>query len=152
MTPDALAKRCAALAADLRWTWCTAAQRLFAALDPVTWEASNHAPWIVLERIAPTRLEAAASDPQIHELLEKAEAAKEHYEGAKTWFERSRSARLRGLRVAYFCSEYAIHQSTPQYSGGLGVLAGDHLKSASDLGIPLCAVGLLYRSGPQTCN
>lgn len=147
MTPKALQKRIHALALDLRWTWCPDAQTLFAAIDPLQWEATNHAPLETLRRVPEARLEACAQDPKFVSLLEAAEKANEAYYGAKTWFERSMAKEAPGLKVAYFCSEFAIHESLQQYSGGLGVLAGDHVKSASDLGVPFVGVGLLYRHG-----
>ena len=99
------------------------------------------------ERIHPARLEAAAADPAVVALFDTAETVRRKRLAARPWFVKRHKGRDTKLRVAYFCSEYAIHESLPQYSGGLGVLAGDHLKSASDLGIPFVAVGLLYQHG-----
>ena len=143
----ALAARARTLAMDLGWTWCPDAKRAFAALDPREWEATKHAPLRTLERIHPTRLEAAAADPAVVALFDTAETVRRKRLAARPWFAKRHKGRDTKLRVAYFCSEYAIHESLPQYSGGLGVLAGDHLKSASDLGIPFVAVGLLYQHG-----
>ncbi len=146
-----LHRRLHTLAMDLGWTWCPLAKRAFAAVDPVTWEASRHAPLEVLRRVAPQRLEACASDEAFLALLESAEGERTTRLAAKPWFTRKYGkGQDAKLRVAYFCSEFAIHESLPQYSGGLGVLAGDHLKSASDLGLPLVGVGLLYRHGYYT--
>lgn len=147
MTPKSLEKRVRALALDLRWTWCEKAQAAFAALDPALWSATRHAPLEVLRRIPRARLEACAEDPGFEALLDAAEKAREEYRSTPTWFEKKVAARAPRLKVAYFCSEFAIHESLQQYSGGLGVLAGDHVKSASDLGIPFVGVGLLYRHG-----
>lgn len=147
ITKAALERRLRAIALDLRWTWCSAAARLFAAVDPVLWEATNHAPLTVLRLAAPARLAACAEDRGFLALLAEAEERHRAYYAAKPWFARKVTGPRRKTRVAYFCSEYAVHESVPQYSGGLGVLAGDHLKSASDLGVPLVAVGLLYRHG-----
>ena len=147
MTPKALSKRIQALSLDLRWTWCPATQALFAAIDPLQWEATNHAPLEMLKRVPEARLEACGEDPAFMKLLAKAEKARANYYSAKTWFERKLAAKNPRLKVAYFCSEFAIHESLQQYSGGLGVLAGDHVKSASDLGVPFVGVGLLYRHG-----
>lgn len=147
MTPKILVKRLHALALDLRWTWCPATQRAFAAVDPREWEATQHAPLEVLRRVSAARLEACAEDPAFGKLLEAAEAAREAYYGATTWWDRKKRAKAPRARIAYFCSEFAIHESLQQYSGGLGVLAGDHVKSASDLGVPFVGVGLLYRHG-----
>lgn len=147
MTAKTLERRLSALALDLRWTWCPTTQAAFAAVDPREWEATNHAPLEVLRRVPSARLEACAEDPAFEKLLSAAEKARDDYYGAKTWWERKKAAKAPRARIAYFCSEFAIHESLQQYSGGLGVLAGDHVKSASDLGIPFVGVGLLYRHG-----
>jgi len=147
ISPASLERRLRALAFDLRWTWCSSAARLFAAVDPVLWEATNHAPLEVLRRVAPPRLAACGEDRGFRALLAETEERRRAYYAATTWFARTVRGARRKTRIAYFCSEYAVHESIPQYSGGLGVLAGDHLKSASDLGLPLVAVGLLYRHG-----
>lgn len=147
MTVKTLERRLSALALDLRWTWCPTTQAAFAAVDPLEWEATNHAPLEVLRRVPSARLEACAEDPAFEKLLSAAEKARDAYYGAKTWWERKKAAKAPRARIAYFCSEFAIHESLQQYSGGLGVLAGDHVKSASDLGIPFVGVGLLYRHG-----
>ena len=143
----ALERRVRTLAMDLGWTWCPAAKRAFAALDPREWEATKHAPLTTLQRMHPARLEACATDPAVLALFDEAERAREARLGTKAWFTRRHRGADARLRVAYFCSEYALHESLPQYSGGLGVLAGDHVKSASDLGIPFVGVGLLYQHG-----
>jgi starch phosphorylase len=142
-----LITRLDALARNLWWTWNRTPQRLFAALDPVLWEASNHNPIATLAGLSPQRRGALVNDTHFARLLKQAEAELRDYLTGRTWFERTAHGWRRDLRVAYFCAEYGLHESLPQYAGGLGILAGDHLKSASDLGIPLVAVGLLYRSG-----
>ncbi len=146
LTPKAFAKRLRTLALDLRWTYCPVTRRLFEAVDPAVWAAVNRSPLLLLERCGAAQLAASAAEPKLVELLEAAEAEAAAYHGAATWFERAHPGSAR-MRVAYFCSEFAIHESLQQYSGGLGVLAGDHVKSASDLGVPLVGVGLLYRHG-----
>jgi starch phosphorylase len=141
--------RTRALAMNLWWSWNTDAQRLFASLDPLTWEATHHNPIKTLALLPPERRTALEADANFAAHLARVEAALEQYLNAPTWFQRSH--RLDdGLLVAYFCAEFAVHESLPQYSGGLGVLAGDHVKSASDLGVPLVGVGLLYRNGFYT--
>jgi len=142
-----LTARLEKLALDLRWTWCPTTQAAFAALDPLQWEATQHAPLETLRRVPAARLEACAADDAFTSLVDAAERAAADYHGATTWFERKVAPKHPGLKVAYFCSEFAIHESLQQYSGGLGVLAGDHVKSASDLGVPFVGVGLLYRHG-----
>lgn len=139
--------RAAELARNMWWTWDHATQQFFAALDPVLWEAIKHAPLELLERLSSDRKAAILANESFEKSLSKCELAFKKYMAAKTWFPRSTKGRAKRVRIAYFCAEFGLHESFPQYSGGLGVLAGDHLKSASDLGVPLCAVGLLYRNG-----
>ena len=135
-SPDRLRERLIALAKNLSWTWIEVAQRPFAMLDPMAWEATNHAPLATLRTAGPERLAASAEDPRFLAVLKSAEAALKDAGRAKRWFPTSHRGRDARLRVAYFCSEFAIHESMQQYSGGLGVLAGDHLKSAENLGVP----------------
>ena len=144
---DDLFTRAELLARNMWWTWDHATQQFFVALDPVLWEAVNHAPLELLARLGNERKAAILADPSFERALDKCEQAFRKYMSAKTWYGRSAHGRAKRMRVAYFCAEFGLHESFPQYSGGLGVLAGDHLKSASDLGVPLCAVGLLYRNG-----
>jgi starch phosphorylase len=146
-TPTEILQRVRALAMNLHWTWSADAQRLFAALDPALWAALNHNPLKTLEMLPAERRERLCENERFAELLERCERDLRDYLRARMWFARTARPRDRRLLVAYFCSEFAIHESLPQYAGGLGVLAGDHLKSASDLGIPLVGVGLLYRRG-----
>ncbi len=147
MTPEELKQRLLDLHQNMWWTWSHSAQALFAEIDPNLWEGSNHNPAIGILVGSPARMAALANDKEFVQRLRAVEAELRKYLRNKTWFKRESSARERKLRVAYFCSEYALHESMPQYAGGLGVLAGDHLKAASDLGIPLVGVGLLYRHG-----
>lgn len=135
------------IASNLWWCWNEEGWSVFQALDPVEWRATNHSPLATLERTTPARLEALACDPLFVKRVYDALAARAAYLAERAWFQRGAAARLRGFRVAYFCSEFGLHESIQQYAGGLGVLAGDHLKSASDLGIPLVGVGLAYRHG-----
>lgn len=143
----ALRERLRALALNLWWTWNADAQRLFAALEPAEWEAAQRNPIEVLARLTPERMEFLAHDETFIAQLRECEKQLANYLSAKTWFDRTARARQKQLLVAYFCSEYAVHECLPLYAGGLGVLAGDHLKAASDLGIPLVAIGLIYRHG-----
>lgn len=135
------------IASNLWWCWNEEAWSVFQTLDPVEWRATNHSPLATLERTTAARLEALACDPLFVKRVYDALAARAAYLAERAWFQRGAAARLRGFRVAYFCSEYGLHESIQQYAGGLGILAGDHLKSASDLGIPLVGVGLAYRHG-----
>ena len=135
------------VAFDLWWSWNEVAQRPFAALDPITWEASNHDPLAVLRAVDEPVFAARCADADFLELVTAARDALRAYHNTVPWFDQQAFPGAKGLHVAYFCSEFAIHESMQQYSGGLGVLAGDHLKSASDLGLPFTAVGLLYQQG-----
>ncbi len=135
------------VARDLWWSWNEVGQRPFAALDPITWEASNHDPLAVLRAVDEPVFAARCADADFRDLVKHARDALRAYHHTVPWFEQQAFPGSKGLHIAYFCSEYAIHESLQQYSGGLGVLAGDHLKSASDLGLPLTAVGLLYQQG-----
>jgi len=135
------------IASNLWWCWNEEGWSVFQTLDPVEWRATNHSPLATLERASAARLEALACDPLFVKRVYDALAARAAYLAERAWFQRGAAARLRGFRVAYFCSEFGLHESIQQYAGGLGILAGDHLKSASDLGIPLVGVGLAYRHG-----
>ena len=135
------------IAADLWWSWNEIARRPFAAIDPFTWEASGHNPLTVLARMDHAMFATRCQEPDFVNLIRAARDAQKTYHATEPWFERSAPAGSSALHVAYFCSEFAIHESLQQYSGGLGVLAGDHMKSASDLGVPITGVGLLYQRG-----
>ena len=147
VTPDQVISRLLVLAEDLAWSWHEIAQRPFAMLDPNAWESTNHAPIDTVVMASTARIAAAASDRDFLEILAAAERSLADTGGSRRWFPTNHRGRDRRLKVAYYCSEFAIHESMQQYSGGLGVLAGDHVKSAEDLGVPLVGVGLLYRHG-----
>jgi len=147
IAPDDARAQLRALAMNLWWTWNEIAQRPFAALDPVLWNATKHAPLATLAYSGPATLSAACEEPGFRMALAEARAAVAAEMARETWWDSSCAKANPNACIAYFCSEYALHESIQQYSGGLGVLAGDHLKSASDLGIPLVAVGLYYRHG-----
>ena len=135
------------LAYNLRWSWEPKASALFEQLDPTRWVQSHHNPVRLLADIDPVRLLAASrSEPYLAELKAAVEDLHNYLGNPGTWY-RQRHAGTRGLKVAYFSAEFAITECLRIFSGGLGVLAGDHLKSASDLGIPLVGVGLYYREG-----
>ncbi|MFN0138452.1 MAG: alpha-glucan family phosphorylase [Phycisphaerae bacterium] len=143
----ALCKRLDALARNLWWSWNSDTQRLFASLDPRQFAATSQSPLLTLRHLSDERLDELANDAGFVGRLGDCEAQLAAYLKTRPWFDRAAKAGDRKLLVAYFCSEYAVHECMNQYAGGLGVLAGDHLKSVSDLGIPLVGVGLLYRSG-----
>ena len=135
------------LAIDLWWSWNADARSVFRRLDYGLWRATAHNPVRMLWLIPRDRLYAAASDPEFLRLYDSAIAALDAARAARnTWWTRS-YAPLAGQSIAYFSAEFALHQSLPIYAGGLGVLAGDHCKEASDLGVPLLGVGFMYPQG-----
>ena len=135
------------LAYNVRWAWDHDAIELFRRLDGNLWESTGHNPVRMLGTIEQARLEAAARDDSFLAHLERVSAGFERYPSGKlSWYERA-YPNTRGLLVAYFSAEFGLTECLSIFAGGLGVLAGDHLKSASDLGIPLVAVGLLYQQG-----
>ena len=145
--PANLANRIESLARNFWWTWDNPTQRLFAGLSPTLWEAHQHNPLAVVAALPTERVTALEQNPAFLKELADCERRLDQYLRQRTWFARHATRSQRDATIAYFCAEFALHESFPQYSGGLGVLAGDHLKSASDLGIPLVGVGLLYRVG-----
>ena len=134
----------AELALDLRWTWSHEADHLWRALDRDTWEATAN-PWLLLQALPRERLVAAAADPRFRKDLDRILAVRAAYLAAPPAFDGG-SGDL-AHPVAYFSLEFGLGEAIPLYAGGLGVLAGDHLKAASDLGVPLIAIGLLYQEG-----
>lgn len=135
------------LAMNFRWTWDYETQHLFHEVDPDLWEEVEHNPLALLERCPHDRLEHLAQDPVFLRKLLACTESLERYLNVETWFDREYPGRREHTLVAYFCAEFGLHECLPIYSGGLGVLAGDHLKAASDLGIPLVGIGLLYARG-----
>ena len=137
------------LANDLLYSWDSQVRSLFVRLDARLWEECGHNPKVFLRRIAQERLEAALQDPIF---IRDYDVALSSYD-AYLKLRRERGHGIQKLLnpgkdlVAYFCAEFGFHESFPIYSGGLGILAGDHCKAASDLGIPFVAVGLMYREG-----
>ncbi|MEU4799732.1 alpha-glucan family phosphorylase [Streptomyces sp. NPDC023327] len=138
----------AELARNLRWSWHPRTRELFRSLDPALWEASGCDPVRLLGGVPPARLAELARDEDfLRRLDEAAEELREYVTGERWYQERAGACDQLPRAVAYFSPEFGITAALPQYSGGLGILAGDHLKAASDLGVPLIGVGLLYRHG-----
>jgi starch phosphorylase len=134
------------LATNLRWSWHPPTQDLFAALDPRRWQEMGHDPVRMLGEVPAARLDELAADAGYVARVDAAAAELRDYLAAPGWFQRR--AGEEGVQgIAYFSMEFGVTEVLPNYSGGLGILAGDHLKGASDLGLPLIGVGLLYRSG-----
>jgi starch phosphorylase len=141
-------KRLAELAYNYWWCWQPEAAALFQSVDPMAWEHVGHNPVRLLDNASYDRLTQLTVDPHY---LKRAQAVFDEFDRylhtPDTWAARHAPTLSPEHPIAYFCAEFGIHESLPIYSGGLGGLAGDHLKSASDLGIPLVGVGLLYRQG-----
>jgi len=130
---------------NLRWSWHAPTEDLFASIDPAAWEASGRDPIKMLSALPSARIAALAADGEFLGRLAGAERDLQRYMSEPRWY--ATAAPDRPAAIAYFSPEFGITAALPQYSGGLGILAGDHLKSASDLGVPLVGVGLLYRHG-----
>lgn len=140
------------LAYNMWWCWNHEAVALFRRVDADLFAACDQSPVKLIGQVDQTRLEQLASDDGFLAHMDRVEASFDNYMAAPTWFgetygKRNGDATAAETRIAYFSAEFGLHESVPVYSGGLGVLAGDHLKSASDLGIPLMGVGLMYREG-----
>ena len=136
-----------ALARNLWWSWDHDTSSLFRDLDPVRWRQLNHNPVSLLSEIPLAEMERRARELVLHSRINYAyRRQREYLEADRTWGARHAGI-LRPRPVAYFSAEFGLHVSIPEYSGGLGVLAGDHIKSASDLGIPLVGIGLFYGQG-----
>jgi len=132
---------------NLWWSWHEDGRQMFRSLDYALWRTTSHNPVKQLREIDPEKLSAAARDPSFLELYDSVMMRFDaDIAGEKTWFKREREGRLTGP-VAYFSPEFAIHGSLPIYAGGLGVMAGDTCKEASDLGLPLVGVGFMYPEG-----
>jgi glycogen phosphorylase len=135
------------LARNLWWSWDQDSTSLFRDLDPARWRQINHNPVAMLSELPLAEIERRAGEFVLHSRINYAYRRQlEYLEADHTWGTRHAGV-LRPRPVAYFSAEFGLHESVPEYSGGLGVLAGDHVKSASDLGIPLIGVGLLYGQG-----
>ncbi len=134
------------LARDMRWTWRPHARALFRELDPDEWQRSGN-PVLLLRSVDPARLAALAADADYVARVQAAAAAFAAEDAEPPSRPEIAAFASRGDRVAYFCAEFGLSEMLPIYSGGLGVLAGDHLKSSSDLGVPLVGVGIFYREG-----
>jgi starch phosphorylase len=133
------------LAMNLRWSWDSQTRDLFKWVDPDAWDATVHDPVRLLGLVPRERLEALVEDAGFMRFLGEVRDELQRYTDGARWFQAREGTPLRS--VAYFSPEFGIAEALPQYSGGLGVLAGDHLKAASDLGVPLVGIGLFYRHG-----
>jgi glycogen phosphorylase len=133
------------LALDLRWSWNHAADDVWRRLEPELW-SRTHNPWVVLQTISRNRLEQALADPVLRAKIERIESTRRAAAVAPAWFHQAHAdSSLK--RVAYFSMEFMLSEALPIYAGGLGNVAGDQLKAANDLGVPVVGVGLLYQQG-----
>jgi len=135
----------AELALDLRWSACHGAEKIWRQLDPELWELT-HNPWAVLQTVSRDKLQGMLADPVFHKLVGDITGAKHEAIEAPAWFQQQHPQSPLSC-VAYFSMEFMLSEALPVYSGGLGNVAGDQLKAASDLGVPVVAVGLLYQQG-----
>ena len=133
------------LALDLRWSWNHWSDELWKRLDGDLWELTYN-PWVVLQTVSRQKLESVSSDPAFRAMVDDMVAATREAEDAPAWFQQAYSNSALKT-VAYFSMEYMLSEALPIYSGGLGNVAGDQLKAASDLGVPVIAIGLLYQQG-----
>ena len=133
------------LALDLRWSFNHSADQLWERLDPELWE-QTHNPWVLLQTVSREKLRSATSDPKFQKLLADLHREKTLAEQSKAWFQAAHPSA--GVStIAYFSMEFMLSEALPIYSGGLGNVAGDQLKAASNLGVPLTGIGLLYQQG-----
>ena len=139
-------KRLPELATDLWWTWNPRAREVYRKLDYPLWRQTAHNPVLMLRLVSSEMLALAATDERFLEVYDAAIEALERARSARDTWWHERFPDSQGS-IAYFSAEFALHQSLPIYAGGLGVLAGDHCKEASDLGIPLIGVGFMYPQG-----
>ncbi len=147
VSAEALYEKCVELAKNLWWSWHADVINLFRDLDPIKWRQLDHNPIALLKEFTPQELETRASELVLYSRINQAyRRLKEYLASRQTWA-KTHAGVLGAKPVAYFSAEFGIHESVPIYSGGLGVLSGDHVKSASGLGIPLVAIGLFYDQG-----
>src|SRR5215208_6279847 len=144
--PDRIS-RLEELARDLWWSWTPEARNLFRTLDYPLWRQTAHNPVRMLKLIPPATLQRAASDPDWLARYDRVVARLDEVRSAHHTWCTTECGDLAGKSIAYFSAEFALHQSLPIYAGGLGALAGDHCKEASDLGVPLIGVGFMYPQG-----
>ncbi len=143
--PDRI-HRLGELASDLWWSWNPDARNVFRRLDYPLWRLTAHNPVKMLALVSPEAIAKAITSTSWLQVYDRAIAALDVCQDAKATWWASENPGVTGT-IAYFSAEFAVHQSLPIYAGGLGVLAGDHCKEASDLGVPLVGVGFMYPQG-----
>ncbi|HYG61656.1 MAG TPA: alpha-glucan family phosphorylase, partial [Thermoanaerobaculia bacterium] len=144
---DATLRKLRELAQNLWWSWQPDIRTLFKTLDPVLWRLVYHNPVAMLQRLSDEEIARRVADLEIQTRIDQAHRRLVEYLRADEGWGLTHAGPLQARPVAYFSAEFGLHQSLPIYSGGLGVLAGDHLKSMSDLGVRVVGVGLLYHQG-----
>ncbi len=147
LSAESLYDKCMALAQNLWWSWQPEVINLFRDLDPIRWRQLDHNPIALLKEFTPERLEVRANELVLHSRINYAYRRLKEYLSETPMWGFKHCGVLGSRPVAYFSLEFGVHESVPIYSGGLGVLSGDHVKSAGDLGVPMVAVGLFYRQG-----
>jgi starch phosphorylase len=147
LSAENLYEKCVALARNLWWSWHAEVINLFRDLDPIRWRQLDHNPIALLSEFTPERLEMRAAELVLYSRINQAYRRLKEYVSEVPHWGRTHSGVLGSKPVAYFSLEFGVHESVPIYSGGLGVLSGDHIKSASGLGVPLVAIGLFYDQG-----
>jgi len=147
LAADTLYDKCAALARNLWWSWHPEVINLFRDLDPIRWRQLDHNPIALLSEFTPDRLETRAAELVLYSRINHAYRRLKEYLSETPLWGYTHAGVLGSKPVAYFSLEFGVHESVPIYSGGLGVLSGDHIKSASGLGVPLVAIGLFYDQG-----
>ncbi|HEV7516682.1 MAG TPA: DUF3417 domain-containing protein, partial [Thermoanaerobaculia bacterium] len=145
--PNDLVRKLRDLAQNLWWSWQPEIRFIFRELDPELWRTAYHNPVAILNRLAESEIAHRVQDLEMQTRIDQAHRRLRTYLSAGGRWGLTYGGPLLAHPVAYFSAEFGIHQSLPIYSGGLGVLAGDHLKSTSDLGVPVVGVGLLYHQG-----
>src|SRR6187551_60547 len=144
--PPSLA-RLSELSLNIWWSWTVEARQLFETIDPTLWFYTHHNPVKLLADVKPGRLGKLADDPSyLRQYSAVLKLFDEYKANGRSWFSAKHSAETKNI-IAYFSAEFGLHTSIPIYSGGLGILAGDHCKEASDLGVPLVGIGFMYPQG-----
>ncbi len=147
LAAQTLYDKCVIVARNLWWSWHPEVVNLFRDLDPIRWRQLDHNPIALLAEFTPERLEMRAAELVLYSRINHSYRRLKEYIGARQTWSTTHASVLGAKPVAYFSAEFGLHESVPIYSGGLGVLSGDHIKSASGLGVPLVAIGLFYDQG-----
>lgn len=146
--PNELYQKCQAIANNLWWSWHPDVVNLFRDIDPIRWRQLDHSPIALLKEVTPERLETRANEIGLYSRINWAyRQLKSYMTDSRQCWGTTHAGVLGAQPVAYFSAEFGIHESIPIYSGGLGVLSGDHIKSASGLALPMVAIGLYYNQG-----